>query len=146
MCLKCINWMIKRELMKMLYYRFWFTFTKSFVMNIVPFQRAYITEGSHGSEPWYNSTQHPPAARKASVGDCCKCAWRYCQGSWRNGSFIYFMLLKTNCKQCLATIITVESMHPYNPTMHFSILAFRTPWKVWKEKKIWHWKMNSPGQ
>ena len=27
---------------------------------------------------------------------------------------------------------------------HFSILALRTPWAVWKGKKIWHWKMNSP--
>ena len=29
---------------------------------------------------------------------------------------------------------------------HFSILALRTPWTVWKGKKVWHWKMNSPGQ
>ena len=28
----------------------------------------------------------------------------------------------------------------------FSILALRTPWTVWKGKKIWHWKMNTPGQ
>ena len=28
---------------------------------------------------------------------------------------------------------------------HFSILALKTPWTVWKGKKIWHWKMNSPG-
>ena len=28
---------------------------------------------------------------------------------------------------------------------HFSILALRTVWTVWKGKKIWHWKMNSPG-
>ena len=28
---------------------------------------------------------------------------------------------------------------------HFSILALRTPWTEWKGKKIWHWKMNSPG-
>ena len=28
---------------------------------------------------------------------------------------------------------------------HFSILALRTPWTVWKGKKIGHWKMNSPG-
>ena len=28
---------------------------------------------------------------------------------------------------------------------HFSIPAFRTPWAVWKGKKIGHWKMNSPG-
>ena len=29
---------------------------------------------------------------------------------------------------------------------HFSILALRTPWTVWKGKKIEHWKMNSPGR
>ena len=28
---------------------------------------------------------------------------------------------------------------------HFSVLALRTPRTVWKGKKIWHWKMNSPG-
>ena len=28
---------------------------------------------------------------------------------------------------------------------HFSILALRSPWTVWKGKKIGHWKMNSPG-
>ena len=27
---------------------------------------------------------------------------------------------------------------------HFTILALRTPWTVWKGKKIWHWKMNFP--
>ena len=29
---------------------------------------------------------------------------------------------------------------------HFSILAFRTPWTVWKGKVIGYWKRNSPGQ
>ena len=29
---------------------------------------------------------------------------------------------------------------------YFSILALRTPWTVWKGKKIGHWKMNSPGR
>ena len=28
---------------------------------------------------------------------------------------------------------------------HFSIPALRTSWTVWKDKKIWHWNMNSPG-
>ena len=26
---------------------------------------------------------------------------------------------------------------------NFSILALRTPWTVWKGKRIWHWMMNS---
>ena len=29
---------------------------------------------------------------------------------------------------------------------HFSILAWRNPWTVWNGKKIWQWKINSPGQ
>ena len=29
---------------------------------------------------------------------------------------------------------------------HFSIPALRTPWTIWKDKKIGHWKMNYPGQ
>ena len=29
---------------------------------------------------------------------------------------------------------------------NFSILASRIPWTAWKGKKIWHGKMNSPGQ
>ena len=29
---------------------------------------------------------------------------------------------------------------------HFIILALRTPWTVGKDKKLGHWKMNSPGQ
>ena len=29
---------------------------------------------------------------------------------------------------------------------HFSILALRTPWTVWKGKIIGYWKRNSPGQ
>ena len=28
---------------------------------------------------------------------------------------------------------------------HFGILALRTPWTVWKDKKIWHWKMSTSG-
>ena len=28
---------------------------------------------------------------------------------------------------------------------HFSVLALRTPWTVWKGEKIGHWNMNSPG-
>ena len=28
---------------------------------------------------------------------------------------------------------------------HFSLLALRTLWIVWKSKKIWHWKIYFPG-
>ena len=27
----------------------------------------------------------------------------------------------------------------------FCIVPLKTPWEVWKGKKIWHWKTNSPG-
>ena len=26
------------------------------------------------------------------------------------------------------------------------VIVLRTPWTVWKDKNIWHWKMNSPGR
>ena len=29
---------------------------------------------------------------------------------------------------------------------HSNILAWRTPWAVWKGKKTWHWKMSWTGQ
>ena len=29
---------------------------------------------------------------------------------------------------------------------HFSILALRNAWTVWKGKKVWHWKMSSVGR
>ena len=40
-------------------------------------------------------------------------------------------------KSLISTVLLMAS--------HFSI-ALRIPWTVWKGKKIWHWKMNSPGQ
>ena len=44
--------------------------------------------------------------------------------------------------------VTVESLTECGPlekgmANHFSILALRTPWTVWKGKKVGHWKMNS---
>ena len=47
--------------------------------------------------------------------------------------------------------IMVESSDKMDPlekgmTNHFSILALRTPWTVWKGKQIGHWKINSPGR
>ena len=42
----------------------------------------------------------------------------------------------------------VQLSHPLEKGManHFSILALRTPWTVWKGRKIGHWKMNCAGQ
>ena len=44
--------------------------------------------------------------------------------------------------------VTVESSDKCGPlekgmANNFSILALRTPWTVWKSKKIGHWKLNS---
>ena len=47
--------------------------------------------------------------------------------------------------------VMVESSEKHGPlekgkASHFSTLALRTPWTVWKGKKIEYWKMNFPGQ
>ena len=43
-------------------------------------------------------------------------------------------------------VLTKHGLLEKGMANHFSILALRTPWTVWKGKKIGHWKMNSPGQ
>ena len=62
----------------------------------------------------------------------------------------------TNANNCLSEINKMYPslfskcihlcFHFSQVTNHFSILALRTPWTVWKGKKIENWKMNSPGQ
>ena len=42
-------------------------------------------------------------------------------------------------------VLTKRGLMEKGMANHFSILALRTPWIVWKGKKIGHWKMNSPG-
>ena len=42
-------------------------------------------------------------------------------------------------------VLTKHSPLEKGMASHFSILALRTPWTVWKGKKIGHWKMNFPG-
>ena len=44
-----------------------------------------------------------------------------------------------------AVVWTFLALPFFGTGSSFSILALRTPWTVWKGKKIWHWKMNSPG-
>ena len=43
-------------------------------------------------------------------------------------------------------VLTKHSPLEKGMANHFRILALRTPWTVWKGKKIWHWKMNFPGR
>ena len=62
--------------------------------------------------------------------------------------------LKVWAMLCRATQdgrVMVESSEKCGPlekgmANHFSIPALKTPWAVWKGKKIGYWKMNSPGQ
>ena len=42
-------------------------------------------------------------------------------------------------------VLTKRALLEKGMANHFSILASRTPWTVWKGKMMWHWKMNSPG-
>ena len=42
-------------------------------------------------------------------------------------------------------VLTKHSPQEKGMAKHFSILALRTPWIVWKGKKIGQWKVNSPG-
>ena len=44
------------------------------------------------------------------------------------------------------TVLTKHGPQETRMENHFSILALRIPWTVWKGKKIGHWKLNSPAQ
>ena len=79
-------------------------------------------------------------------------------------SFMYLMTLcllqKTSAWQFQATwqrvapkkdgswwrVLTKRGPLEKEVANYISILALRTSWRVWKGKKIWHWKMNSPGR
>ena len=49
---------------------------------------------------------------------------------------------------CFSLLFFSQLFGPLEKGManHFSILALRTPWTVWKGKMIGYWKRNSPGQ
>ena len=79
-------------------------------------------------------------------------------------SFMYLMVLcllqKTSAWQLQATwqrvapkkdgswwrVLTKHGPVEKGIANYIRILALRTSWTVWKGKKIWHWKMNSPGR
>ena len=48
--------------------------------------------------------------------------------------------------QVMVRVLTKCGPQEKGTANHFSILALRIPWTVWKDKKIGHWKMNYPGQ
>ena len=52
------------------------------------------------------------------------------------------------CPCVKSSLVLLTECGPLEKGMasHFSILALRTPWTVWKGKKTGHWKMNSSGR
>ena len=56
-------------------------------------------------------------------------------------SFLFFIFPFLLCWRVLTKNCPLEK----GMANHFIILALRTPWTVWKDKKVWHWKMNGPG-
>ena len=70
-------------------------------------------------------------------------------GILKEGSIILRMFRKDlRASSCLSKL-TVFYFSAYfmlkGMANHFSILALRTPWRVWKGKKMGHWMINSPG-
>ena len=51
----------------------------------------------------------------------------------------------TQDRQVMVRVLTKHAPLEKGMANPFSILASRTPWTIWKGKKIGHWKMNSPG-
>ena len=43
-------------------------------------------------------------------------------------------------------ILSINPFNEYSGLISLGILALRTPWTVQKGEKVWHWKINSPGQ
>ena len=90
-------------------------------------------------------------------------SWNYMCFTLRLTSLIYFELIVVHGVKCLSwnTVLSSrgrllemkllensdkkkKSYSGGGMANHFSILARRTPWTVWKGKKIWHLKMSSP--
>ena len=84
-------------------------------------------------------------------------------GSWRSFvhssvCFCHLFLISSASQPCLTQwnyeplkmdgswwrVLTKRGPLEKEMANHFSILALRTPWTVWKGRKIGHWKMNSP--
>ena len=68
--------------------------------------------------------------------------------AWSNSMKLWAMECKATKDRCV--MVESSDSPPCGPlekgmANHFSILALRTPWTVWKGKKTGHWKMNSPG-
>ena len=83
---------------------------------------------NEGMEP--KQKQHPlvDVTGDGSKVWCCK--EQYCIGTW-------------NVRSMNQGKLEVVKQGMVN---HFTILALRTPWTVWKGKIIGYWKRNSPGQ
>ena len=72
-----------------------------------------------------------------------------CIDHWGRLSYLFLLFFGAlHSNGCIFPFLLCLLLHgPLEKGManHFSILALRTPWRVWKGKKIGHWKMNSLG-
>ena len=78
------------------------------------------------------------------VGNLISPSSAFSKSSLNIWKFIVHVLLKPgleNFEHYFASIWNEKGM-----ANHFSIVALRTPWTVWKGKMIGYWKRNSPGQ
>ena len=71
-----------------------------------------------------NQTDHMPCLAQRNHEPCCLGSPKT-DGSWQR-------------------VLTKRGPLEKGMENHFSSLALRTSWTVWKGKKVWHWKMNSP--
>ena len=95
-----------------------FGFWFCFTVSIIPYI-PYMQEGIRGQTHWNHT--HRKLVNLITLGtQPCLTQW------WRD---------LTECGQLEKGMAN-----------HFSILALRTPWTVWKGKMIGYWKRNSPGQ
>ena len=63
-----------------------------------------------------------------------------------NSMKLWAMLYRvTQDRWVMVEVLTKRGPLEKGMANHFSILALRTPWTVWKVKKIGHWKINSQG-
>ena len=67
--------------------------------------------------------------------------WTRIRDDWRK---LHLCLLQAESQKAWWRILTKHGSLERGMANHFSILALRTPWTVWKGKKLWHWKMKPP--
>ena len=100
--------------------------------------RSFLLSGSHPPHLYMLSSLEALRPGSSPNSFPWGCLWRFYYGSingLNQGPLVISLISSPSKRGPLE-----EGM-----TNHFSILALRTPWTVWKGKKIGHWKMNFPG-